>query len=86
MAGNGDEPDFSLWLLAASVNYSADRRLYRFTLRPEAAFADGSKLTAADVAFSLATLKTKGHPLYAALLAEVESVAAEAKAWSPCAS
>ena len=79
MAGNGDEPDSAYGLLAASVNYSADKLLYRFTLRPEARFADGAKVTAADVAFSLDILKTKGHPLYAALLAEMESVAAESE-------
>ena len=32
-------------------------------MRPEARFHDGSKLTAHDAAFSLTTLKTKGHPL-----------------------
>ena len=32
-------------------------------MRPEARFHDGTKLTAHDVAFSLTTLKEKGHPL-----------------------
>ena len=32
-------------------------------MRPEARFHDGSKMTAHDVAFSLNTLKEKGHPL-----------------------
>src|SRR5262249_32001671 len=36
---------------------------YTFLLRPEAKFHDGSKLTAHDVAFSLTTLKNKGHPI-----------------------
>src|SRR5438445_1467171 len=45
-----------------SVQVSADKLTYRFTLRPEARFHDGSKLTAQDAAFSLTTLKTKGHP------------------------
>ena len=40
-----------------------DKTSYRFTLRPEARFHDGSRLTAHDVAFSLNTLKQKGHPL-----------------------
>ena len=35
---------------------------YRFLLRPEARFSDGSKLTAADVAFSLDILKDQGAP------------------------
>ena len=46
----------------SSVRISPDKLTYRFTLRPEARFHDGSKLTAHDVAFSLTTLKTKGHP------------------------
>ena len=32
-------------------------------MRHEARFHDGSKLTAHDAAFSLTTLKAKGHPL-----------------------
>jgi microcin C transport system substrate-binding protein len=32
-------------------------------MRPEARFHDGSRLTAQDVAFSLNTLKEKGHPI-----------------------
>src|SRR5262249_1674810 len=41
---------------------------YRFLLRPEARFHDGTKLTAADVAFSLTTLKEKGHPTIVQML------------------
>ena len=51
---------------------------YRFLLRPEARFADGSKLTAADVAFSLDMLKEKGHPIFSQLLGDFESAEAEA--------
>ena len=40
-----------------------------FKLRPEAKFADGTPLTADDVAFSFETLKTKGHPLFRQTLA-----------------
>ncbi|HEY1943356.1 MAG TPA: extracellular solute-binding protein [Roseiarcus sp.] len=78
MAGNGDEPDSVYGLLARAVRYSPDKLSYRFLLRPEARFSDGSKVTAADVAFSLNTLKQKAHPTYSQLLSEVESVAAEA--------
>ena len=42
---------------------SADGLTYRFFIRPEAKFHDGSRLTAHDVAFSLNILKEKGHPL-----------------------
>jgi microcin C transport system substrate-binding protein len=63
MARAGDEPDAMYGLLARSVQISPDKLTYRFTLRPEARFHDGSKLTAQDVAFSLNTLKEKGHPI-----------------------
>src|SRR5436305_14174787 len=63
MARAGDEPDAVYGLAAKSVQISPDKLTYRFTLRPEARFHDGTKLTAHDAAFSLATLKTKGHPL-----------------------
>ena len=63
MARAGDEPDAMYGLAAKSVQISADKTSYRFTLRPEARFHDGTKLTAHDVAFSLTTLKQKGHPL-----------------------
>ena len=77
MTANGDEPDSVYGLLAQSVRVSADKLDYRFRLRPEARFFDGSKVTAADVAFSLNVLKEKGHPIYAQLLKEVESASAE---------
>ena len=63
MARANDEPDAMYGLVAKSVQISADKLTYRFTIRPEAKFHDGSKLTAHDAAFSLTTLKAKGHPL-----------------------
>src|ERR1700720_4118637 len=63
MARAGDEPDAMYGLAAKSVRISPDKLTYRFTMRPEARFHDGSKLTAHDVAFSLTALKEKGHPL-----------------------
>jgi microcin C transport system substrate-binding protein len=63
MVRASDEPDAMYGLVAESVQISPDKLVYRFTLRPEARFHDGSKLTAQDAAFSLTTLKTKGHPL-----------------------
>ncbi len=63
MARANDEPDAMYGLAAKSVRISPDKLTYRFTLRPEARFHDGSKMTAHDVAFSLNTLKEKGHPL-----------------------
>ncbi|MGA2288672.1 extracellular solute-binding protein [Bradyrhizobium sp.] len=63
MARAADEPDAVYGLAAKSVQISPDKLTYRFTMRPEAGFHDGAKLTAHDAAFSLNTLKAKGHPL-----------------------
>jgi microcin C transport system substrate-binding protein len=63
MVRANDEPDAMYGLAARSVRISPDKLSYRFTMRPEARFHDGSKLTAHDVAFSLTALKDKGHPL-----------------------
>ena len=63
MARANDEPDAMYGFAAKSVRISPDKLSYRFSMRPEARFHDGSKLTAHDVAFSLTALKDKGHPL-----------------------
>ncbi len=63
LARAADEPDAMYGQLAKSVQISPDKLTYRFTLRSEARFHDGSKITAQDAAFSLTALRTKGHPL-----------------------
>lgn len=68
MARAEDEPDAMYGLAADRVRISPDGLVYRFHIRPEARFHDGSKLTARDVAFSLTTLKDKGHPIITQLL------------------
>ena len=78
MTGTADEPDALYGLVARSVRVSPDKTGYRFTLRKEARFHDGSPLTAKDVAFSLTVLKEKGHPSFRMPLRDVESVVAEA--------
>ena len=65
MARAGDEPDAMYGLAAKSVAISSDGLTYRFRLRPEARFHDGTRLTAHDGAFSLEILKSKGHPIIA---------------------
>src|SRR3984893_13561681 len=57
MARAADEPDAVYGQLAKSVRIAPDRLVYRFTLRGEATFHDGSKITAHDAAFSLTALK-----------------------------
>jgi microcin C transport system substrate-binding protein len=68
MARALDEPDALYGLAARSVRISADGLVYRFALRAEAKFHDGSRLTAHDVVFSLGILKDKGHPIITQLL------------------
>jgi microcin C transport system substrate-binding protein len=63
MVRSGDEPDAMYGLAARSVRISDNGLTYRFTLRPEARFHDGTPLTAHDVAWSLTTLKDIGHPI-----------------------
>jgi microcin C transport system substrate-binding protein len=78
MAGSGDEPDALYGLVAKSVRISDDKLTYRFILRPEARFHDGSRLTAKDAAFSLTVLKEKGHPVFRSILTQLVSAEAEA--------
>ncbi|HEX2553848.1 MAG TPA: extracellular solute-binding protein [Microvirga sp.] len=78
MAGSADEAGAMYGLAARAVRISPDRLVYRFLLRPEARFHDGSRLTAKDPAFSLTTLKTRGHPSFRAILTEMAAAEAEA--------
>jgi microcin C transport system substrate-binding protein len=63
MARSGDEADAMYGLAARSVRISDDELTYRFTLRDQTKFHDGTPLTAHDVVWSLTTLKDKGHPI-----------------------
>ncbi len=63
MGAAADEPDSLYGLAARAVRISGDKLTYRYFLRPQARFHDGSKLTAHDVAFSLRLLKENGHPI-----------------------
>jgi microcin C transport system substrate-binding protein len=76
MARSGDEPDAMYGLAARSVAISDNGLTYRFTLRPEAKFHDATALTAEDVAWSLATLKDKGHPIITQQLRDFKSAEA----------
>jgi peptide/nickel transport system substrate-binding protein len=62
MGRNWSEP-FSLYgLLAESIDVSDDRKTFAFRIRPEAKWSDGKPVTAADVVFSMETLRDKGRP------------------------
>lgn len=76
MTRAADEPDAIYGLVAESAEVADDRMSVTFKLRPEAKFSDGSPITADDVVFSFDALKTKGHPIYAQTLADVEKAEA----------
>ena len=76
MVRAGDEPDAMYGLAARTVRVSDNGLTYRFTLRPEAKFHDGTPLTAHDVAWSITTLKDKGHPIITQLLRDCQGAEA----------
>lgn len=77
MTASADEPGSVYGLVAKEVEISDDRKALRFFLRPQAAFHDGSPLTADDVAFSLTTLRDEGHPNIATQLLDIDEIAVE---------
>ncbi len=77
VTSHADEPLTAYGLLARSILISPDKLKYRFNLRPEARFHNGTPVTADDVAFSLNIIKTKGHSSYRLLLRELESAVAD---------
>lgn len=76
MTGSLDEPDAMYGLLADWVEYPESREWVIFHLRPEAKFADGSPVTAADVVFSFEVLRDKGQPVYKVRLKDFVAVEA----------
>jgi microcin C transport system substrate-binding protein len=77
MTGHGDEADALYGLVAERVLKTEERPEWRFKLRREARWHDGTPLTAEDVAWSLMTFKTRAHPVYQQVLRDL--VAAEAE-------
>ena len=63
MARSGDEPDAMYGYAARSVSIADEGLTYRFKLREQAKFHDGTPLSAQDVVWSMTTLKEKGHPI-----------------------
>jgi len=65
-----DEAGAEYGLIAQSLSYPADFSSVTYKLRPQARFADGQPITAADVVWTFKTLKTT-HPFYKAYYANV---------------
>lgn len=74
MGRSWDEPFTLYGLLAESVEVPDDRAWVEFTLRPEAAFSDGTPVTVDDVIFSYELLGTQGHPRYHGLYRQIEQI------------
>ena len=71
-----DEPFALYGLLAESLTTTPDRSSATFRLRRAAKFADGTAVTAADVAFTIELLKEQGRPnhrYYYSKIAKVET-------------
>lgn len=79
MIGANDEPDAVYGLVASHAEFIPGGDWVTFQMRDDAVFADGSQITADDVAFTFDLLKQKGHPAYRLSLRDVE----KAEALSP---
>ena len=73
MARAMDEPDAVYGLVAKTADLAADRKSLVFELRPEAKFADGTRLTAEDVCDSFRLLSTLGHENIRLTIKDVEA-------------
>lgn len=62
MARSKDEPFTLYGLIAESIDVADDRSKVTFRLNPAAKFSDGLPITAADVVFSMETLRDHGRP------------------------
>jgi microcin C transport system substrate-binding protein len=76
MKQSDDESAVAYGLLAETVAVAPDHSSVTFTLRPQAKFADGAPVTAADVVWSFETFCTKGQPFYQQYYAAVSSAQA----------
>ena len=72
-----DEPFTLYGVLAKSIEVADDQSWVRFKLRPEAKFADGQPVTAADVKWTFETLTTQGQPFFKAYWHDVTDVIVE---------
>lgn len=72
-----DEADAVYGLVAETVSLAPDGNEAVFELRSAARFNDGTPLTAADIVFSLETLKAHGHPDITESLREMTGARAE---------
>ena len=72
--GSSDEAFTEYGLLAKSIEWPDDRSWVTFTLRDEAKWHDGRKITSDDVVWTFNTLMEKGHPFYKYYYGDVSEV------------
>ncbi len=77
LAADADEPDAAYGDLADGIVLAPDGLGVTFALRAQARFADGTPVTATDVAWTFNTLRAHGRPFYAQYYADVTSVTAD---------
>ncbi len=72
--GSSDEAFTEYGLLAKNIEWPDDRSWVTFTLRNEAKWHDGKKITSDDVVWTFNTLMEKGHPFYKYYYEDVSEV------------
>ena len=75
--GSSDEAFTEYGLLAESIEWPDDRSWVSYTLREEARWHDGKKITSDDVVWTFNTLMEKGHPFYKYYYGDVDEVIKE---------
>jgi microcin C transport system substrate-binding protein len=77
LTASADESAVGYGHLAGIIELPADKMWVAFELRPEAKFADGTPVTAEDVAWTYSTLLEKGRPSFRIQMADVKDVVVE---------
>lgn len=72
-----DEPYTVYGLVAQSMELADDHSWLRFYLNPKARFADGTQITAQDVAYTFNLLRSQGSLVYRQRFADVDQVLIE---------
>ena len=74
---SSDEAFTEYGLIAEIIEWPDDRSWVSFTIRKEAYWSDGKKITADDVVWTFNTLMEKGHPFYGYYYGDVKEVIKE---------
>ncbi len=72
--GSSDEAFTEYGLLAKTIEWPDDRSWVTYTLRDEAVWHDGKKISVDDVIWTFNTLMEKGHPFYKYYYGDVSEV------------